>query len=309
MGGRRSLRDWVTSWTARRKAEVKPATYAFYRGTGDRWLAWLGGRADGPMDAVTIEDLIAYRNHMESEVTPKTCNHALTFIRMVFLAAHNEGVIDRNPARLLKPVRAEEDHEGRQPFTADQLGALLAAADDEWCSMILCGAYTGQRLADVATLEWKRVDLVAGTISLRTRKTGRFMTLPLAAALWDFLRAREVDASGYLHPRSAGHIVRTNVSCRLSNQFADIMTAAGIRKPSTETPQGRRRVKNVHSFHSLRHTATSWMKAANIPLSVVMDFIGHSDAAMSQLYTHTGDDALRKAAGSLPDITKIEPTK
>ena len=62
------------------------------------------------------------------------------------------------------------------------------------------------------------------------------------------------------------------------------------------------RAKHALTFHSLRHTATSWMKAAGIPASVVMDFIGHDDAAMSQLYTHTGDEALRKAAESLPRL-------
>jgi site-specific recombinase XerD len=45
------------------------------------------------------------------------------------------------------------------------------------------------------------------------------------------------------------------------------------------------------------------MKMAGVPASVVMDFIGHDDAAMSQHYTHVGDSEMRKAADSLPRIT------
>jgi site-specific recombinase XerD len=44
------------------------------------------------------------------------------------------------------------------------------------------------------------------------------------------------------------------------------------------------------------------MKAAGIPASVVMDFIGHDDVAMSRLYTHTGEDAMRMAADSMPNL-------
>jgi len=46
--------------------------------------------------------------------------------------------------------------------------------------MILFGLYTGQRLADVATLRWSNVDLVKGEIRLRTRKTDKVMILPIA---------------------------------------------------------------------------------------------------------------------------------
>jgi integrase len=49
--------------------------------------------------------------------------------------------------------------------------------------MILFGFYIGQRLADVATLQWSNVDLVKGEIRLRTRKTDKVMILPIAAPL------------------------------------------------------------------------------------------------------------------------------
>jgi site-specific recombinase XerD len=42
------------------------------------------------------------------------------------------------------------------------------------------------------------------------------------------------------------------------------------------------------------------MKEAGIPTSAVQDFIGHDDKTTSRHYTHTGSDALRKAAEALP---------
>jgi integrase len=53
--------------------------------------------------------------------------------------------------------------------------------------MIFFGLYTGQWLADVATLRWSNVDLVKGEIRLRTRKTDKMMILPIAAPLRRYL--------------------------------------------------------------------------------------------------------------------------
>lgn len=46
------------------------------------------------------------------------------------------------------------------------------------------------------------------------------------------------------------------------------------------------------------------LKEAGIPAAVVMEMIGHDSKQMSEHYTHVGTDALKKAAESLPDVTK-----
>ena len=62
------------------------------------------------------------------------------------------------------------------------------------------------------------------------------------------------------------------------------------------------RERNELSFHSLRHNATSMLKEAGIPESVARELVGHASAAVSRQYTHVGDDALREAVESLPEI-------
>lgn len=316
-----TVRAWVKRWVARREKEVSLATYRFYESTGRKWVEWLGARADGPLSAQNVQALMEYREAMARRMSPSSVNHRMTGISMILRAARLERLIDENPMDFVKPLKEDRggEREGRQPFTTAQIKAVLQACEPEWKSMVLCGAYTGQRLADIATLKWDKVDLAAKTIALKTRKTGRYQNLPMAPALFDHLSAWaqgrdgrntqfKEEYHGFLHPGAAGHILRTGVSGRLSNEFAVILSHAGLRKPETvtreSTGKGREvpRARHALSFHSLRHTATSWMKAANIPASVVMDFIGHDDAAMSRIYTHTGDDALRVAAESLPSL-------
>jgi integrase len=314
-----TVEDWVNRWVSRRENEVSLATYRYYESSGRKWVEWLGAGAKGQLSAQTATTLIEYRDAIAKRQTPQSVNHRMKAVGMMLRAARQERLLDENPMDFVKPLKInrnpDERQEGRQPFTTAQIKAVLQVCDPEWKSMVLCAAYTGQRLADIGTLTWDKVDMVAKTISLETRKTGAFLNLPLAPALYNHLvdwtqgmagRNTQVKSTyrDYLHPRAAGHVLRTRVSGRLSNQFARILRDAGLRKKEEPTGKGRetKRAKNALSFHSFRHTATSWMKAAGIPASVVMDFIGHDDVAMSRLYTHTGEDALRVAADSMPNL-------
>jgi integrase len=64
---------------------------------------------------------------------------------------------------------------------------------------------------------------------------------------------------------------------------------------------GRRRVTEI-SFHSLRHSTTSLMKAAGISAAIVMDIVGHDSAAMSAHYTHVDEETKRVALSKIPAI-------
>ena len=57
------------------------------------------------------------------------------------------------------------------------------------------------------------------------------------------------------------------------------------------------------SFHSLRHTATSMLKAAGVSNAIAMQIIGHESEAVSRQYTHLSTDDLRPAMAKLPDVS------
>jgi integrase len=61
----------------------------------------------------------------------------------------------------------------RRPFSVDEFRAFLAAADDEWQSLVKFGLYAGQRLSDLALLTWTQINLDRDEIRLTARKTGK----------------------------------------------------------------------------------------------------------------------------------------
>lgn len=205
---------------------------------------------------------------------------------------------------MLKKSRGQK----RRPFTAQQLRLILGGADGEWRSMILFGLYTGQRLADIARLTWQNVDLVAGEIRLHTAKTGRLVVIPLCTPLLRHIENLPAsdDPAQPLHPRANQH-AKANGST-LSRQFGELLAGVGLAPVRTheKTGKGRgaEREQGGLSFHSLRHTLTSWLKTSGAGEAVAMDIVGHESSAISQIYTHVQNDAKLKALEALPDITQ-----
>ena len=165
-------------------------------------------------------------------------------------------------------------------------------------------------MGDIATLTWKNLDITQEEIRLTTGKTGRRQLLPLSAPLLDYvgkLPAKDVPDAP-LFPNAHATVQRQGRAGNLSNQFHKILVAAGFaeKRSHHSTGKGRNtsREQNEISFHSLRHTATTLLKAAGVSDAITREFIGHDSPTVSKQYTHIPTDTLRQAANKLPNILK-----
>ena len=305
-----SLRAFAESWFTRKTPEVKPGTLTFYRGAVGKFTAFLAEKADAELTEITSDDIVRFRNHEATTLAPKTVNHDLKCLRMLFREARREKLVTDDPCEFVA-VTKKSATKRRSPFTIPQLQAVLALADDEWRSLIRFGLYTGQRLGDLAMLTWANVDLQRGEIRLVTRKTDKTLTLPIAEPLRKHLESLPAndDPDAPLHPRAYGIVTAQGKTGHLSNQFADLLAQAGLREKKAHRKTSKDGVgRGVGSgtgglsFHCIRHTAVSLMKDAGIPEAAVMELVGHDSEQMSAHYTHVGRDALEKAAGALPAL-------
>lgn len=303
-----TVREHVQNWLAEKKDETKLATMHFYKASTTKFLDFLGERADQEISLVTRGDLIGYRKDLASTLSSNSTNHHIKCARMMFKMARRDALIAENPAEFVERVKKKGGYE-RRPFTLEEIRMVLAAADDEWRSMILFALYTGQRLSDVAAFTWEQVNLEKAEMRFETAKTGRRMIIPIAATLLANLKSTrgKNKASGPIHPRAAATLYKNYKTSTLSNQFANLLAAAGLRNKVShkKEKQGRTGSKTGAqlSFHSLRHTAVTLLKEAGIPQAVVQELIGHDSEQMSEHYTHVGSEALKKAAAALPDVT------
>lgn len=155
------------------------------------------------------------------------------------------------------------------------------------------------------------MNLESGNISLTTIKTGRRMSLPIAAPLKAHLsKTPKEKQAGPVHPKAAARFDKIGKPSTLSNQFAKLLAAAGLREKVSHSKEksgrGAKRELSALTFHSLRHTAVSLLKEAGVDQATVMELIGHESVQMSAHYTHVSEKSMKEAAAKLPDVLKAE---
>jgi integrase len=305
----KSVNVYATEWLARKRGETKETTMATYESAVTGFLEALGDKASIPLHHVSTAMIAEWRDQAASKATARTANNNAKVIRILFQSAWRDGLIPENPAAKLTSLRTAESN--RRPFTVKEIKAVLQAANLEWRGMVLAGLYTGQRLRDIAGMTWANVDLERREIRLATSKTGRRQFIPISAPLLRYLEGLPStdDPHAPIFPSLYKHSDTKNGSSRLSQLFFEILVNAGLADARADkwkaTGKGRdgARARAEVSFHCLRHTTTSLLKAAGVAESVARDLIGHDSAHVSQNYTHTSDESRREAIDKLPDIT------
>jgi len=314
-----TVRDFLTGWAEKRKADTSPRTAAAYGQVARDFIASLGPKADRDVSQVSKADVAQYRDAAQARTSPATANKLLKYLRVALGAAWKDGLTQDNPAAKLDTIRRGANDRGRRrAFTLTELKAILAHATGEWRGMVLFGLYTGQRLKDIARLAWQNIDTEGGNVlRFQTAKTGRTMEIPLASPVLAHLQIMPAgdDPAAPLFPKAFAIATKEGSDSRLSQQFHDLLFSAGMaparlpkRKSKGIGRSAPREVSDI-SFHSLRHTATSLLKNAGVPEAVAMDIVGHDTAAMSKVYTHIAEDTKRAAIAKLPDLTAKEEAK
>ena len=305
-----TVRGWFEEWLSNRKASAGKRAVARYHQVLDAFLAHLGGRVTMPLTAVSPRDIIAFRDRLRAE--GRTANTTNALIRetlgLPFSAALRLGHIPINPCDAVDPIkdRAEARASGREPFTGDEVSALVVHAEGDWKGSILLGATSGLRLSDIANLRWEALDLEARLLRLQTRKTGAIVVVPLHTGFLDWLVGRPRGiGKAHIFPALAGR--NTAGGAGLSAQFRDIMRGAGVTGRAS-IPGGKKgRTRNSKSFHSLRHHFVSQLANQGVAPDIRQKLAGHSSAAVHGIYSHHELETLRQAVAKLPVLGGTRP--
>jgi integrase len=304
-----TLREFVTSWLAEKEGDgISKGTKRFYEAMCKAILDYFGEKSDLSIRRITRDDIVAFRDHQQGKGRTKTTvRHQFKVLRMIFLAAYNQGKVSQNHAGGVGFVK-EKKKQIRRPMTKEEIKSLLPHCDKEWRSMVLCALYTGQRLSDIASLTWGNFDMKTGRLKLTQRKTGNEVEQIIGGP---FKRLIESMTAGGkktpLHPRAWGSMDRTGRSNGLSTKFSEIMAKAGLREPQKHTKthgrgSGIGSGQNEITFHSLRYSAVQIMVEAGVSLSVVKELVGHEALQMTLRYLQASKEARIHAAESFPDI-------
>jgi integrase len=301
-----TIKSWCEKWLETKSIEAEQSTHQRYKRIVERFLECVGAKANRDLSTLQANDVARFRDREAKERARATANLSLKLLRVCLNDAVRQDLLTLNPAVRVKLLKSTKESK-RRAFTLAEIKRILKACGDnvEWRGMVLFGLYVGQRLGDLAKLTWRAVDLDSSEIAFTTRKTGRRIVLPLVQPLIDYLSTlpSSDNPNAYIFPNAAAH-KRTN---SLSNQFRDILADAGLVEPRghEKTKRGRSQARETSevSFHSLRHSAVTMLKAAGVSDFIARVIVGHESAAVSRQYTHLSTDDKRAAMRRLPDVT------
>ena len=309
-----TIRHWCKTWLDAKGLEAAPRTHDRYETSLRRFLESLGTKADKDLASLRAEDIIRFRDTTAKILSTASANMDLKVVRACLYSAQKQDLLNTNVATKVSILKYRGENT-RRAFTLEEVKRVLAKCNEvggEWSGLVLTAVYTGQRLGDIAQLTWQQVDLEKKTISFVTQKTGKRLCLSMASPLHaHILELPSADSpKAYLFPNFAAMAEKHTGT--ISTKFYDeILAPAGLvlerpKAKAAEDGQGRKGKRKVSelTFHSFRHTLTTWLKSSGASNALAQMIIGHDSEVVSRGYTHLSADDTKDSISKLPDVTK-----
>lgn len=294
-------RSWCETWRASKKGSVKDRSHWKYKQVSRDWLAFLNGKGDRPLEAVTRADVVAYRDRLAKDgLSPRTVNQTVKLLRGIYTEAVEQGHIGRNPFTGVDSLREDAEGVSRVPFTTADVSALIELAEGDWKGMVILAATTGLRLMDSARLKWSNLDLETKLIRIKTAKTGVTLTLPIHPLLAKWLAKQTTGiGSAPVFPSVADKsgAGKSGLSMAFKRLMVRADVAAGVARPADKKSRGR--TTSQKSFHSLRHFAATQLATNGVRADIARAITGHADAETHSNYVTADLDAMRGAVKAI----------
>jgi len=231
---------------------------------------------------ITREDI--KRFHLSMKHAPYSANRTLALLSHMFNTAEDWGLRaeNSNPCRRVKKYEERSRERFLSQRELARLGRALAVVDRAGKAPYEAAAirlllFTGARLSEILTLEWKFVDFTARLLRLPDSKTGaKTIALPPPAIeLLQSLERQEGNPFVICGYKEGAHLVN------LQKPWRRIRKAAGL---------------NDVRIHDLRHSFASVGAAGGMSLPLIGALLGHSQASTTHRYAHFADDPRLAAA-------------
>jgi len=286
---------------------TRPATRKRYRAVLDKFLAF--GSTNGIANWTQVNKGVLERYARHLEELGRAYN--TQYLELTTLKQINKWLIEERhlpeSARIrLKMPREKEST--RYCWTPDEFRAMLehcrTMPDLSWLGNILLTlGLTGMRISELAQLRWSDVDLVEQQIRLvdesrrggrnsgrrqRTLKNKRGRAFPIHPELQPTLKQLPRHVDGYVFRGPRGGQIKPDTLRNIL--IKEVLKPSAGRFPAAAGESGF----TSGRLHSFRHFFCSLRANSGVPERVVIDWLGHADAAMVRRYYHLNADESRR---------------
>jgi integrase/recombinase XerD len=258
---------------------------------------------DDPIDPAQLRasDVIAFISANAARFRPCTVKGMATSLRWFFRFLRFARICDGRLDEIVPTVAEWRLATIPRGLDERDLGRLLASlAGSTACArrdraIIQLLASLGLRAGELAALQLEDIDWRAGTVHIRTRKTGRGAVLPLPRAAGQAIVAylrRGRPATADRHVFTVHQQGRLGIGISGSRVAAVVRCAllrAGIKAPA-------------YGAHVLRHALATRMIRRGARLEEIADVLGHRSLDTTAIYAKVDLPALRDVALPWPEV-------
>jgi integrase len=269
---------FMDRWITFAEQNLKPATIKRYREAIEIHVKPnLGDKKLHKLDAMTAQDM--YARMQQDGLSPATVNLVHSVLSSAFKRAIKWGMLHHNVIENVEAPKIVRDEV--EVFTPSEVQALLSAASgDRLEALYVLALSTGMRGGELLGLEWKYINLDAGTLDVRQTTTikGQLGT-PKSKNSVRTLHLPEIAIEALRRHRKSSRFVFPN---RKGTDFIRYHSFVIFHwRPLTQ--RAGIRYKN---FHTCRHYVASELLRRGLPITAVARYLGHDEVTLLRTYSH-----------------------
>lgn len=239
---------------------------------------------------ITASEISAFIVKNRKDLSNATINRYLFLLSAVLKTAREEWKVktsDIKPSKLKLKEPAENIKYLKDWSVAQK---IIDRAAPHLKPIIYTALYTGMRLSNILTLRWENIDFISNTINIkvkdRTKDGGKNLSIPMIKQLAEILHAQ---------PHINEYVFNYN-----NKPIKSIMSAwRNIFYYRNDNGVFTKQLKDVSlpyiNFHTLRHTAATWILKKTNNLRITKEILGHANINTTLKYAHVLDEEKRRA--------------
>lgn len=270
-----TLRTWSEKCLKQMKLQFKNSTILGYQGNLNKWI--LPNLGDYYLDEINSSMIHKLIFEQVCGISMHGRHGVLKHLKRIFEMALDEGILSKNPAKVIKVTVPESDN---LVFNKNEIDTLLFEAKkrshpyyNHWVLALM----TGMRKGELHALNWTDIDFENKVISVTKSwspkngfgptKNNRNRYIPISNELELFLRnlqSKNVNNNEYVLERHSSWM--SGEQAKVLREFCEEIGITSIR------------------FHDLRATFITQMLIKGVALAKVMKIVGHSSIKTTMKY-------------------------
>lgn len=226
--------------------------------------------ANLPINSIKSTHIAKWRDErMKLGRSPNTLRLELAVLSNLFTVAANEWGYEElsNPTTKVKLPRLPSGRIRR--LSGNEFDLIIQNSSSPLLRPIaILAVETGMRRSEIASIEWKHINLLKRTLLIPITKNGEAREVPLSPVALDLLRSLKNEGESKVFGITAHAIsIAFGRACK------------------------RAKLSNLH-FHDLRHEAISRLFERGLSLPEVATISGHKTWTMLRRYTHLSAESI-----------------